>query len=165
MKAPGTVSHVIDLLQRRGFPSKFRNWITALLGYSSSRILLNGVAGSPIKHGRGLPQGDPQSPLLFVITIDHLQQLIELATRKGLLHKIRGRGPIARTSLYADDAANFMTPIKKDIDLLAGFSSVLETPRALKPTSTRALSSPLDVLTSTWSISCKVSCPLEHSSP
>ena len=51
--------YLLDLLRRRGFPSKFREWIAALLCSSSSRILLNGVPGAPIKHGQGLRQGDP----------------------------------------------------------------------------------------------------------
>jgi hypothetical protein len=33
-------------------------------------ILLNGVVGHPIKHGRGLHKGDPLSPLLFVVAIN-----------------------------------------------------------------------------------------------
>ena len=81
---------ILDLLQRRGFPSKFRDWIAALLCSSSSRCLLNGLPGPPIYHGRGFRQGDPISPLLFVLAIDPLHQILELATRKGLLHKIRG---------------------------------------------------------------------------
>lgn len=45
--------------------------------------------------------------------------LLELATQKGLLHKIRGRGARVRTSLYANNATVFMTPIKRNIDNLA----------------------------------------------
>lgn len=63
-------------------------------------------------------QGDPLSPLLFVIAIDPLQKILQLAMSKGLLHKIRGRDALVRTSLYADDATVFMAPIKKDIDNL-----------------------------------------------
>ena len=111
--------YIIDLLQRRGFPPRFQEWITALLRSSSSRILLNGVPGPIIRHGRGFRQGDPISPLLFVIAIDPLQQILDLATRRGLLHKLRGRRAILRTSLYADDAAVFMAPIKEDIDNFA----------------------------------------------
>ena len=92
--------YLLDLLRRRGFPSKFREWIAALLCSSSSRILLNGVAGTAIKHGQGLWQGAPVSPLLFVIAIDPLKQILDVATRKGLLHKVRGeRGHGANLSL------------------------------------------------------------------
>lgn len=111
--------YIIDLLRRRGFPSIFRDWITALLCSSSSWILLNGVAGSPIIHAQGLRQGDPISPLLFVLAIDPLQRILEMAATTGLFHKIRGRGVLLRTSLYADDAAIFMAPIKRDIDHLS----------------------------------------------
>ena len=87
------------------------------------------MAGPPFLHGKGFRQGDPLSPLLFVISIDPLQQVLDLATRHGLLHKIRGRGSTFRTSLYADDAAIFIKPIKKDVDNLAsilkGFGEVM----------------------------------------
>ena len=119
---------ILHLLQLKGFPCKFRDWIAALLCTSSSRFLLNGLPGPPIKHGRGFWQGDSISPLLFVLAIDPLHQILDLATRKGLLHKIRGRGAMMRTSLYADDAAIFMAPIKSDIDnlstILKGFGDV-----------------------------------------
>lgn len=111
--------YILDLLQRRGFPNIFREWITALLRTSSSRVLLNGIAGPPIRHGKGFRQGDPLSPLLFVIAIDPLQQILDLATTHGLLHKIRGRGSSFRTSLYADDAAIFVKPVQEDVSNLA----------------------------------------------
>jgi hypothetical protein len=91
----------------------------ALLTTATSRVLLNGVAGHPIRHGRGLRQGDPLSPFLFVLAIETLAHVLEKATGHGLLHKIRGRGTILRTSLYADDAAVFVAPIKEDIQNLA----------------------------------------------
>jgi mannosylglycoprotein endo-beta-mannosidase len=110
---------ILDLLWRRGFPHRFREWIAALFSSASSRVLLNGIASEPIVHGRGLRQGDPLSPLLFVIAIDPISQILERATTHGLLHKLRGRGTILRTSLYADDAAVFVATIKQDVQNLA----------------------------------------------
>lgn len=82
---------------------------------------------TPIKHGRGLCQGDPLSPPLqnrsWPTTTNPW-----IGTRKVFLHKIRGRGAIMRTSLYVDDAAVFMAPIKGDIKnllaILVGFGEV-----------------------------------------
>ena len=62
--------YCLELLQRLGFPPKFRAWIAALLSSSSSRIMLNGLPGPPVKHGRGFRQGDPIPPLLFILAID-----------------------------------------------------------------------------------------------
>jgi hypothetical protein len=90
---------LLVLLQRRGFPSRFRNWIAALLSMSSLHVLLNGIAGTPILHGRGLHKGDTLSPLLFVLAIDPLEQILENSTTQGLLHKLRGRASILCTSL------------------------------------------------------------------
>jgi hypothetical protein len=89
-------------------------------------VLLNGISGAPIVHGKGLRQGDPLSPLLFVIAIDPITKILEEATRVGLLHKVHGRGVILRTSLYGDDVAVFVAPIKDDIQNLAGILKILK---------------------------------------
>ena len=104
--------YLLDLLQRRGFPPKFRNWLAALLYTASSRLLVNGIPSASIKHGRGLRQGDP---LFFDIAIDPLQSTLDRATEHGDLHRLKGRVSRLRTSLYADDAAIFLAPIKEDI--------------------------------------------------
>jgi hypothetical protein len=66
--------YLLTLMSKLGFPLKWREWVAALLSTSSSHILLNGVPTAPIKHGRGVRQGDPLSSLLFVIAIDPLQK-------------------------------------------------------------------------------------------
>jgi hypothetical protein len=61
--------YILDLLQRRGFLACFRDWVASLFSTVSSRVLLNGIVGTPILHGRGVRQGDPLSLLLFVLTL------------------------------------------------------------------------------------------------
>lgn len=46
--------YLLGLLQRLGFPICWREWMASLFYTSSSRILLNGVPNSPIRHNRGL---------------------------------------------------------------------------------------------------------------
>jgi hypothetical protein len=94
--------NLMDMIQHLGFPSKCRDWILAIITTSSSRVLLNGIFAKPIKHRWGLRQGDPLSPLLFVLAIDPLHHLLRKATGQGHLHRINGRSPTIRTSLYAD---------------------------------------------------------------
>jgi hypothetical protein len=77
--------------------------------------LLNGEAGQPVKHGRGLRQGDPLSSMLFILAIDPLQRLLDMATQNGLLHPIGADLVKMRTSLYVDDDALFLRPIASDV--------------------------------------------------
>jgi hypothetical protein len=107
--------YLISLLQRRGFPQKWRNWITILLSTSTSQVLLNGIPLQPIPHGRGLRQGDPLSPLLFILVIDPLHRLLQVATDRGLLSKLKWRTTRFWVSMYADDAAIFLRPSAADV--------------------------------------------------
>jgi hypothetical protein len=80
------------------------------------------VSGLPIKHGRRLRKGETLSPLLFVLAIDPLQQILELAPHHELLHKIRGTGTVLCTSLYVDNATVFIAPHEEDV---RNFSTIL----------------------------------------
>jgi mannosylglycoprotein endo-beta-mannosidase len=114
--------YLVALLQHHGFPQKWRDWISFLLSTSTSQVLLNGIPGSKIQHGRGLRQGDPLLPLLFILAIDPLQWLLSKATELNAISKLRGRAARLRISMYADDAVVFLNPIRKDVQT---FSEIL----------------------------------------
>lgn len=116
--------YMLDLLQRLGFPQRWRALLTTLFSTASSRFFLNGIPGRYIPHGRGLRQGDPLSPLLFDIAIDPLQRLLEQATESGLLSAMPGNLQGPRVSLYADDATIFLAPTTHDVE---GLTSILQS--------------------------------------
>jgi hypothetical protein len=110
--------YLLEVMEQLGFEQQWRDIIALLWGSTSSHILLNGAAGRPIQHGRGLRQGDPLSPLLFILAMDPLQKLLDLATQAGLLNPIGADLVCLRTSMYADDTALFIRPIAMDINHL-----------------------------------------------
>ena len=106
---------LLRVLERMGFGVRWRNLISLMLASASSRILLNGRAGAPFFHQRGLRQGDPLSPLLFILAMEPLQKLFRNATLQHVLTPLTIRTARLRTSFYADDAALFINPIKQDV--------------------------------------------------
>lgn len=110
--------YMIEVLQNFGFGQRWCNWVSNLLGNSSSRILLNGIPGDYIFHARGLRQGDPLSPMLFILAMEPLQKLIKGAEEAGIFSNLfQGRRRF-RCSLYADDVAIFIKPDQLELQAL-----------------------------------------------
>jgi hypothetical protein len=72
---------LLEVLHCFGFGARWRNWISILLSTSSTSVLLNGARGKWFNHFRGLRQGDPLSSMLFILAMEPLQRLMEIAAR------------------------------------------------------------------------------------
>lgn len=87
IKAFDIIEHnaILAMHMQLGFPDKWISWVQAILNLGSSVVLLNGVPRKSFQCMRGVRQGDPMSPLLFGITADLLQCIINKAADMGIV--------------------------------------------------------------------------------
>lgn len=71
------------LLIHLGFPMNLITWIMACISTPTFTVLINGSASQFFHSKRGLRQGCPLSPILFLIVMDGLSRLIASAKING----------------------------------------------------------------------------------
>jgi hypothetical protein len=87
-------------------------------------VLYNGIPGDIISHRRGLRQGDPLSPMLFILTMDVLGFMISKAEAAGLLKPLASRTLQHRVSINVDDVVIFLHPVAEGISLVMSILQV-----------------------------------------
>nr|CAD1834076.1 unnamed protein product [Ananas comosus var. bracteatus] len=98
---------LFEVLKARGFGNRWIGWIKALLQSSNSAVLLNGVPGKAFPCKRGLRQGDPLSLLLFILCVDVLFRMLDLAVTAHSISAVGIGNVQLHTLQFADDLMLF----------------------------------------------------------
>lgn len=95
-----------DVMKKMGFGPRWCNWIRACLESSMSSVLVNGAPTNEFRCYRGLRQGDPLSPFLFILAMEGLHVAFCQAMQNGRFSGLEiGNLEVKLSHLfYADDA-------------------------------------------------------------
>ncbi|XP_077251854.1 uncharacterized protein LOC143891091 [Tasmannia lanceolata] len=101
-----------DVMGQMGFGGKWRGWMAKCISSPWFSILINGVPFGYFKSSRGLRQGDPLSPFLFVMVAETLNGLIAKGSVAKLIQGFFvGQSEVEVTHLqFADDTSLFCSP-------------------------------------------------------
>ena len=102
------------MLERCGFSDKWRRWISFCLSTVRFSILINGTPHGFFGSSRGLRQGDPLSPLLFVLVMEAVDRMLDKVVHEGRLLGFSvgvpvsaGRSLMVSHLLFANDTLIF----------------------------------------------------------
>ncbi|XP_042964739.1 uncharacterized protein LOC122298962 [Carya illinoinensis] len=120
---------LIHVLDSFGFSSQFCALINLCISSTWYSIMMNGTSLGFFKGERGLRQGDPLSPYLFVIMQETLSRLLKNAFQNGKIVRFsQARGtPLISHLMYADDIIIFANGGKKSMRGLMEVLNLYET--------------------------------------
>ncbi|XP_071705309.1 uncharacterized protein [Rutidosis leptorrhynchoides] len=100
---------LLEVMKSMGFGTKWFSWILACLKSATITILINGSPTREFSIGRGVRQGDPLSPFLFILVAEGLNILTKSAIERNLFKGIEvGKDKVLVSHLqYEDDTIFF----------------------------------------------------------
>eukprot|EP00253_Pinus_taeda_P018479 PITA_18479 len=113
-------NYLEKVLESFGFCRRWIDWIHSLISSPSFSILVNGIPSKTFSASRGLRQGDPLSPFLFILAAEGLGRFIkkerEANKIKGL--KLWGNNLCLTHQQFVDDIMLFGEPTVKEVKQL-----------------------------------------------
>ena len=153
---------MIQIMTHKGHPPKWIQWMSSIFSSGTSSVILNGLPGKVFHCKRGVRQGDPLSPLLFVLAADFLQTLLNHAVSSGTLSL-----PIPITDQdfpilqYADDTLIFIKACPTELVHLKDILSSFAESSGLEVSYSKSMMVPLNLhQDATQSLAQILGCPL-----
>jgi hypothetical protein len=117
-----------DIMLKMGFSTNWVDLIMKCVTTVSYRIKVNGDLSSAFTPERGLRQGDPLSPYLFLLCAEGFSALLHKAEAEGLISgvKICPAAPSVSHLLFADDSLILIRATKEDATQLQNILDLYE---------------------------------------
>ena len=113
-----------QVMEKMGFGTRWVSWVKWCISTASFSIMVNGTPVGFFQSSRGLRQGDPLSPYLFVIGMEVLSRLLNRAVSSNYFYGCKiadrdGEGSVISHLLYADDTLLFCDASKDQLKYLS----------------------------------------------
>ena len=79
-----------EVMYKMGFPVLWRKWINECIGTATTSVLVNGSPTDEFSLKRGLRQGDPLFPFLFLLVAEGFNVLMKAMSEKKILSWLQG---------------------------------------------------------------------------
>ena len=118
-------SFIRRMLSRINLPTSLIELIMSCVASVTTSILFNGSPLDPILPSRGIRQGDPLSPYIFILCVNYLSQMIEEKCNQKLWNLVKAsrNGPAFSHLMFADDLVLFA---KADLSNCSTIRDVLD---------------------------------------
>ena len=95
-----------SIMEQMGFGDKWRYYIRNCLESGQASVIINGSPANEFTMEKGVRQGDPLSPFLFIIVMERLNITMKTAGDKGVFDglKVPNSNICLSHLFYADDA-------------------------------------------------------------
>ncbi|KAL6343049.1 hypothetical protein AAG906_017861 [Vitis piasezkii] len=147
---------LMDVMSKMGFGHRWIKWMNWCCSTATFSILINGSPSGFFRSSRGLRQGDPLSPYLFLFAMEALSQLLSCARNGGFISGFkvgeRGReGLLVSHLLFSDDTLIFCDAEADQLQYLSWTFMWFEAISGLKVNLSKRRSLPTSYLGLPWS--------------
>ena len=108
------------IMTRLGFLEVWINWVMGCVTTPSFSVLINGKPFGNIMPSRGIRQGDPLSPYLFLLCVEGFNSLLFRAEMEGRIKgvSICRRAPSVTNLMFADDSILFCQATLGEVEVI-----------------------------------------------